>query len=231
MRTSPIFLLLATLAVTGCAEEPFAKRDIDTNLDKPVNEVLTEGWVQVCYGDTAPWSEVEAVAAEACGDYGYLASFKHSQRYQCRMTAPHLAVFTCYHPEMTDERGKLINPSDTSAIRDWQKRTGKMKPKPRIALPEAQQPAVPLTLPTAPAAPAAASTPGVTSATPTGQPPEAVQAAPVPAYRPLSPADIAGKPALDAAPIMAEPPSQVPLYPSGSGYTLQPESWGQQFDK
>lgn len=227
MRASPTFLLLATLAVTGCAEQPFVEREISTALDKPVNTVTQNGQVRVCYADTAPWAEVEAAAAEACADYGYLATFNYTQRYQCRITAPHQALFTCYHPEMTDAKGKLINPSDEKAVAEWQKRTGKLKPKPRIALPEAQQQAVPLTLPSAPSA--KAPSPAVSNQA--GGPAIATPSPGVPAYRPLSPADIAGKPALDAAPIVAEPPRQVPLYPSGNGYTLQPESWGQQFDK
>lgn len=228
MRASPIFLLLATLAVTGCAEEPFANRQIDTYLDKPLNTVTTDGEVTVCHADSAPWAQVEAVAADACGAYGYLASHAYTRRYQCRLTAPHESLFACYHPEMTDANGKLINPSDEQAVAAWQKRTGKLKPKPRVALPEAQQQAVPLTLPSGPSAktPSPAVSGGEAGGPATPTPPSNV-----PAYRPLSPADIAGKPALDAAPILAEPPRQMPLYPSGSGYTLQPESWGQQFDK
>lgn len=227
MRASPTFLLLATLAVAGCAEEPFAQREISIYPDKPINTVTTNGQVTVCHADSAPWAEVEAVAADACGAYGYLASHRYTQRYQCRITAPHQALFTCYHPEMTDAKGKLINPSDEKAVAEWQKRTGKLKPKPRIALPETQQQAVPLTLPSAPSAkPPSPAVPGQadgpTIATPSPN---------VPAYRPLSPADIAGKPEMAPAPILAEPPRQVPLYPSASGYTLQPESWGQQFDK
>jgi len=228
MRASPILLLLATLAVTGCAEAPFAEREISTTLDKPSTQVLTSGSVKVCYSDTAPWTEIEAAAADACGDYGYLASFSYTQRYQCRMTAPHQALFSCYHPEMTDAQGKLINPSDEKAVAEWQKRTGKMKPKPRVALPEAQQQAVPLSLPSAPGLSAAPAVSGTNAGAP--QAPAVIPNSP-PAYRPLNPADIAGKPAVAPAPILAEPPPQVPLYPSGSGYTLQPESWGQQFDK
>lgn len=229
MRASPIFLMLATLAASGCAEEPFAGRQINTFLDKPVNTVLTTGQVSVCYADGTPRATIEAVAAEACGEYGYFASPTYDRRYQCRITAPHEANFACYHPEMTDAKGQRINPSNEKAVAEWQKRTGKLKPKPRVALPEAQQQEIPATLPSM-AAPAKAAVDRGETAAPSPVAPASIPAA-QPSYRPLSPADIAGKPDMAPAPILAEPPRQVPLYPSGSGYTLQPESWGQQFDK
>lgn len=229
MRASPTLMLLATLVVTGCAEDPFVQRTISTSLDKPMDTVITNGQVMVCYSDSSPWSEVEAVAADACAEFGYLASFKYKLHNQCRITAPHQAQFICYHPEMTDAKGRLISPSDEKAIAEWQKRTGKLKPKRRVALPADQQQTVPLTLPSGPMA----QSPGTDAVNPvnSGQAtPMTAPQQPAP-LRPLSPADIAGKPAMAPAPILAEPPRQVPLYPSGSGYTLQPESWGQQFDK
>ncbi|MGE4278563.1 MAG: hypothetical protein AB7G62_03185 [Magnetospirillum sp.] len=229
MRASPTLLLLATLVVTGCAEEPFAQREISTALDKPINSVTKSGQVTVCYSDSSPWTEVEAIAADACGEYGYLASFTYSRRYQCRVTAPHEALFNCYHPEMTNAQGQLINPSDEKTVAEWQKRTGKMKPKPRAALSAEQQQTLPAILPAGPTAQTSGTSPANPASPDLGAPtPPGAQPAP---YRPLNPADIAGKPEMAPAPLLAEPPPQVPLYPSGSSYTLQPESWGQQFDK
>ena len=234
MRVAPLFLIAATVAVAGCAEPPFVQRELTNTIDKPTDTVTRLGMVSVCHGDGADWSEVEAEAAYACGAQGYFAKYDYTNRYQCRVTAPHLSAFSCYHPEMTDAAGNLINPSDEKAVAAWQKRTGKMKPKPRVALPVEQQTAPPATLPSQPMAaqPVAASPGASTGAAAPVAPVAPVAPAPVTApYRPLSPADIAGKPGLAPALILAEPPPQVPLYPSGGSYTLQPESWGQQFDK
>ena len=228
MRAAPFALFSIAAMLAACAEAPFADHGLDSLIDKPVNTVTSQGSVAVCHSDSAPWTEVEAEAAYACGEYGYFSQFQKTLRYQCRITAPHQSTFTCYHPEMTDAKGRLINPSDQNAIAEWQKRTGKMKPKPRIALPQSQQQAVPATLPSGPMAPAAKpvdSTGGQTTGTavPT-------MAAPAP-YRPLTPADIAGKPDMAPAPLLTAPPSQVPLYPSGSSYTLPPGTWGQHFEE
>ncbi|MBR9972012.1 hypothetical protein [Magnetospirillum sulfuroxidans] len=221
------FVLIAATALAGCAEAPFVEREINSNVDKPINNVTTNGTAIVCHADSAPWAAVEAEAADACGQYGYFSRFVQTRRYQCRITAPHQSTFACYHPDMTDAKGVLINPSDEKAVLAWQKRTGKLKPKPRIALPEDQQIAPPpATLPNGPLAPQAA--PPLAAGSTGGQP---AFAAPPPSYRPLTPADIAGKPDMEAAPILAEPPPVVPLYPAGGGYSLPPGSWGQHFEQ
>lgn len=232
MRAARLALFAATATMlTACAEAPFVDHGLDSLIDKRANTITTSGTVTICHADSAPWSEVEAEAAYACGEYGYFSQFQKTLRYQCRITAPHQSTFSCYHPEMTNAKGLLISPSDEKSIAEWQKRTGKMRPKPRIALPNAQQQAVPATLPTGPTAPAAA------QASPRGQTTNgttapATVAAPSPApYRPLTPADIAGKPGMAAAPILAEPPPQVPLYPSGGSYSLPPGTWGQHFEE
>lgn len=233
MRAAPFapFVLAAMLA--ACAEAPFADHGLDNLIDKTVNTITSQGTVTICHAGSAPWAEVEAEAAYACGEFGYFSRHQKTLRYQCRITAPHQSTFACYHPEMTDAKGVLINPSDKKAVAEWQKRTGKMKPKPRIALPDGQQQAVPATLPAGPQAPIqspAASQAGTDpQAAGTTAPAMAAPAA-VP-YRPLTPADIAGKPHMAPTPILTVPPSQAPLYPSGSSYTLPPGSWGQHFEE
>lgn len=228
MRVAYFALIVtASTVLAGCTEAPFVEREINSNIEKPINNVTRTGTAIVCHADSAPWTAVEAEAADACGQYGYFSRFVQTQRYQCRITAPHQSTFACYHPDMTDTQGVLINPSDEKAVLAWQKRTGKMKPRPRIALPQDQQ-AVSATLPSGPQTPH--------SSMPVAQPenatmPQAPSAAAAPAYRPLTPADIAGKPGLEPAPILAEPPPVVPLYPSGGGYTLPPGSWGQHFEE
>lgn len=231
MRAAPFALFAIAAMLAACAEAPFADREIDSLIDKRVNTITTNGTVTICHAGSAPWTEVEAEAAYACGEFGYFSKFRNTLRYQCRITAPHQSTFTCYHPEMTDAKGLLINPSDEKAVAEWQKRTGKMKPKPRIALPQSQQQAVPATLPAGPMAPAANPIDGTATGTaaPTMAAPTAT--APVAPYRPLTPADIAGKPDMAPAPILTAPPSQAPLYPSGGSYTLPPGSWGQHFEE
>lgn len=236
MRAAPLALFAATAAMlAACAEAPFADQGIEILIDKRANSITTNGILTICHADSAPWSEVEAEAAYACGEYGYFSQFQKTLRYQCRITAPHESTFTCYHPEMTDAKGRLISPADEKAIAEWQKRTGKMKPKPRIALPDAQQQAVPATLPAGPQAPAARQAgPGEGQTSGTAAPTLAPSPLATPTqapYRPLTPADIAGKPGMAPAPILAEPPPQVPLYPSGGSYSLPPGTWGQHFEE
>lgn len=227
MRAARLALFAATTTMlAACAEAPFADQGVESTIDKPVNTVTTHGYAIICHADSTPWAEVEAEAAYACGDYGYFSEFRYTKRYQCRVTAPHQSMFTCYHPEMTDAKGRLISPADEKAVAEWQKRTGKMKPKPRIALPQSQQQAVPATLPAGPAARQAS--PGGQTTDTTA--PTMVTQPPAP-YRPLTPADIAGKPDMAPAPLLTAPPSQVPLYPSGGSYTLPPGSWGQHFEE
>lgn len=227
MRAAPFALFAITAMLAACAEAPFADHGFNSLIDKPVNSVLRNGMVTICHAGSAPWTEVEAEAAYACGEYGYFSKFQETLRYQCRITAPHLSTFACYHPEMTDAKGGLINPANEKAVAEWQKRTGKQKPKPRIALPDTQQQAVPATLPTInppPQTPPASQTGGAA-------PTMAAPVAPSAPYRPLTPADIAGKPDMAPAPQLTAPPSQVPLYPSGGSYTLPPGSWGQHFEE
>lgn len=244
MRAAPLILIAATVLLAGCAEAPFVQRELTNTIDKPTNTITKSGEVGVCHGDATPWAEVEAEAADACGAYGYFARHAYTDRYQCRVSAPHLSMFTCYHPEMTDAAGVLINPSDEKAVAAWQKRTGKTKPKPRAALSADRQATPPATLPALPQTPAAAAAGAAAppSAAAPNQPTAAIAAPPAalsppapvppaPALRPLGPADIAGKPAFVPAPLLAEPPPAQPLYPSGGGYTLPPGSWGQHFEE
>ena len=221
---APAFALFATLAaLAACAEAPFADFDPEPAISKPVNSVQKNGTVGICYGDGALFSEVEAAAAEACGDYGYYARLLYIQRHQCRVSAPHRADFACYHPEMTDKAGRLINPSDSRAVAEWQGRTGKLKPTPQAARPTA--PAVPASLSAgAPAGNKTASGPAAAAtAVPSASPPSA---------RPLRPDDLAGKPAFDAAPLPVDVQSSAqPQATTGGGFSLPMEGWDKFFEK
>lgn len=226
MRAAPLALLVAVAALAGCAEDPFVFREINSTVDKPVNTVTRDGLVSVCHGDTAQWATVEEQAAEACGEFGYFAKYSYSLRYQCRVSAPHKATFACYHPDMTSAQGTFINPSNHAAIAEWQKRTGKMAPKRRIALP-GNDPVIPTTLPLAPQMPGTAKASENAEKT-QATAPAATRTAPPP----LTPADIAGKPAFDPSPVQVEkPPLPMPSAPPSAGYALPMDSWGKHFEE
>jgi hypothetical protein len=140
------------------------------------------------------------------------------QRQQCRMTSPHRATFRCYDPEMTTAAGTPVNPFDPRAVQAWEKRTGKTAKAHNFLT----VPGGPASNPAAPPAPDAAAKPASPDA-PAIQPPLA----------PLTPADIAGRPAYQpvqppAAPTPSAPPAEA--YPPGN-FSLPQGSWGDAFQE
>lgn len=222
----PLLLLLAALTA-GCADpEPFVDQGNPTFLarvEKPRDTVLVTGVVQLCFSDATPWAEVEQLARERCSAHGLQATLNRVERQQCRMTSPHRATFQCYDPEMTLESGAAINPFDPRAVQAWEKRTGKTAKAHNF-----------LTAPGGPAANPAAPPPAPPSPEAAPQAPSA--ATPVvqqPPLTPLTPADIAGRPAYQpvqppAAPTPSAPP--VEAYPPGN-FSLPQGSWGDAFQE
>lgn len=201
---------LLPLLLAGCAEGPFVDLPVAQSVEKPEDPVKKSGQIGICYNASTPWGEIEVLAAETCGKHGYQAKLLRSERWQCRATAPHRAVFNCFLPTMTDERGRLISPSDTNAIEAWRKRTGNPLPRPGVVQP--------------------GTTPPASAAAPYSAPPPAPVTAPAPAI--LTPADIAGKPAFPSAPPPAAGPvAPVPAVQAVPGFTLEPGSWGQYFEE
>lgn len=226
MRVSPLLLLIPAM-LAGCAEEPFvdtwARKNPNVLLDvrKPVSDLFTYGWFDVCYADKTPFSDVLARARQECGSYGLETRTLQTQRWQCRVSAPHMTRFSCYSPDMTEADGTLINPFDKRAVAAWEKRTGKTAPikNPRVEL--LSQPAAATTSPAADGGVPASTAPAI--ATPT---------APASQAAPLRPEDIAGKPAITAP---SAPPdavsTPVPTSPAVESFSLPQGSWGDSFNQ
>lgn len=238
----PLLLLLAALTA-GCADpEPFVEHDPRFNyivrVDKPRDTVLEHGYLFVCYSDATPWAEVETLARERCASHGLQATLHSNVRQQCRATSPHRATFLCYDPEMTTETGGPVNPFNPRQVTAWEKRTGKTaKPHNFMTLPggPAANPAAPPEAAPATAAPAtSAPLTSAPVAAPMAAPVQAPLAAPVQApLAPLTPADIAGHPPYQPAPLPAAPAPSAPpaeAYPPGN-FTLPQGSWGDAFQE
>ncbi|MEW5729407.1 MAG: hypothetical protein AB1918_16385 [Pseudomonadota bacterium] len=225
MRPHRLAVLACAAALAACAEGPFIDHDINVQLDKPVDTVAGSGVVYVCYGGDEQFAAAEAMAAKACAAYGLQSFLVRSDRYQCRLTTPHRALFRCFHPDMLDAHGEPINPFSRKAVKDWERRTGKQPPASLRRNPAAPQPQGGES-PEAPAAEAAPPAPPAAVLTPVPSP------APKPAAppRPPGPADIpswpqAQPPAPPPAPIVAP----APLAPES--FTLPVGTWGDAFDQ
>lgn len=199
----PLLLLLPGL-LAGCAEAPFI--DMGTasttvvSIDKPTDTLLETGSFRICHASETPMSEVAALAEERCGEYGLKTAQGITQRWQCRISAPHRTTFSCFDPGMTDETGAYVNPFDKRAVAAWEKRTGKtfkLKNPRLIGLPVQIQP-----------------TPGTAAES-------AVETVPAPMEN-AAPAE--EEPAI--VPLPAPPP---PAPPVDSGFTLPQGSWGDAF--
>lgn len=216
----PLLLLPGLLSgfLTSCAEAPFidtgAASTTVTSIDKPTDTLLKSGSFQICHASETPMGEVVALAVERCGGYGLKASQGATQRWQCRVSAPHMTEFSCFDPNMTDEEGHFVNPFDRVAVTAWEKRTGKkakLQNPNLIGLPTPSQPAV-----SAPAENPAEASPTAATGTPS------------PAVQLLSPEDIAGKPRPAEAPVLAPMPPP-PAAPVDSGFTLPQGNWDDAF--
>lgn len=195
-------LLSLVLLLGGCADSVFVNAPIDARVDKGEDKVATFGILEICYAADTPWTEVQGLADEECGRLGWQATMTKSLKWQCRVTAPHVATFQCFVPGYVDKTGKPLNPANKKAFLAWQKaqKAGKATEPTRGG---------------ATSGPAPASIPAAGS---------------VPADRPLTPADIAGKPALPSAPLTIEPAPVQGAYPT-NGFTLTPKGWGEHFEE
>jgi len=127
-RNAAFIVLLALLG--GCASgEAFVDR---REMDKSVKKQKLPGYdgqVTVCYDGETPKAERDRLAAEACEVYGLKAMLNSETRWQCRLTAPHRANYSCYDPDMRMADGALVNPFSASQVNAWQReRQGQGKP-------------------------------------------------------------------------------------------------------
>jgi hypothetical protein len=229
----PVPLLLAGL-LAGCAESPFVDTPVSQSVEKPADTAMESGTVAVCHKDSTPWAEIELLARESCAKYGFEATLQNRRRWDCRMTAPHRATFSCTLAGLVDETGAAINPSNKAAVDAWRKRTGKTLPTPVRPGNPAPAPATAAAVPaSSPAAVPATASPAPAPAPATPQPVPQPMPAATP-MRPLTPADIAGKPAMAPAPapmMTSTPQAPATAAPTSGGFTLDSGSWGQHFEE
>lgn len=215
--TSPLFLLMAGL-VSGCAvEEPFVDTvSASVTVQKTPSNVLRDGYVHVCSGERTPSNEVTTLAEEQCAVHGLKSVLVGTDHWQCRATAPHRTTFMCVDPDMRNADGTYVNPFTPGATGAWERQTGKTARNYRANR-------APMVSPPAPTPVAPESVPG-----PAAPPPAPISAVP-PA---LTPADLAGKPAMPTQPLRVEtPPPPPPPSPVGDGFKLPVGSWGDHFQE
>ncbi|CCG41940.1 hypothetical protein [Magnetospirillum molischianum] len=122
----PLLVVAAMTSLAACSlGEPFVERDRNNLYNTPTvpkpKRAGYNGFVNVCYtSDTLP-AERDLLAAEACTEWGLTAVLSYTQRWQCRMTVPHLAVYACIDPAMRNEDGSYVNPFEEEAVTTWRK--------------------------------------------------------------------------------------------------------------
>ncbi|HSV30032.1 MAG TPA: hypothetical protein VLL76_10755 [Candidatus Omnitrophota bacterium] len=199
-------LVAAVGLLAACAEGPFIDRPLEGKVRKPSDAIIERGRVNVCYASAGEFAAAEKIAVDTCGAYGLQARLEFHDRYQCRLSTPHLATFQCYDPDMTDRFGQYINPFNEQAVAEWRKRTGGKK---------------------GPTVPRATIIPGVPSAGATATAPKPAEPTPVPPPPTAAPA-----PTPAPAPAAPEPAPPAPPPPNiDGGFTLHPGSWGDAFDQ
>jgi hypothetical protein len=112
-------LLAATLA--ACSGEAFVDRNyttIHTSKDKLPGY---NGSVSVCYTSETPRATRDEMAQEACAVFGLQAQLVVEQPWQCRLTVPHLASYTCGDPSMRNPDGTYVNPTSKEEVERWKK--------------------------------------------------------------------------------------------------------------
>lgn len=116
----PLLLALATAALAGCAGgEAFVDRNYMTATVKKQKLPGYNGAVTVCYDGAAPPEKRDQLAAEACTVYGLEAMLVGELKWQCRLTAPHMATYACVDPKMRMASGAMVNPFSPSQVEAW----------------------------------------------------------------------------------------------------------------
>jgi hypothetical protein len=92
-----IVALLIPLALAACeSAEPFV--DDPTQSMRVVKQKATYGLVRVCFNDGDEMEELQELAEEECGKANLDAVYLAWQKWQCRLTVPHVAFFYCVEP-------------------------------------------------------------------------------------------------------------------------------------
>ena len=94
LRTKIWAVLAASALLAGCGAKPWVdsraeggslERVGESTLDRPA----------VCFADSTPMAEVQALAEHECQRTGRHAVAVGVERWQCRLVTPHRAVFQC----------------------------------------------------------------------------------------------------------------------------------------
>jgi hypothetical protein len=117
-RAVASIIVLALLAGCSSAGAFVDRREMDLSTKKQRLPGY-DGNVRVCYESDTPRAERDRLADEACEVYGLKALLIMEQRWQCRLTTPHLASYYCYDPSMRMANGTLVNPFSNSQVKAW----------------------------------------------------------------------------------------------------------------
>ncbi len=119
VRSTALILLVAL--VGGCSSgDAFVDRGYIQKSIKKQKLPGYDGTVTVCYSGETPRVERDRLAGEACEVYGLKAMLGVEQRWQCRLTVPHLASYYCYDPDLRMADGRLVNPFSGPQVKAWQ---------------------------------------------------------------------------------------------------------------
>lgn len=92
--TRPLLLALL-LALAACTERPFVDAYPSQLALMPPESIS----FAVCHADGADPAEIARLAQEVCEDRKLVAQPVGALRWQCRMTAPHRALYRCQPPQ------------------------------------------------------------------------------------------------------------------------------------
>ena len=118
MRKVALFWVGLVLGGCALAEPPFVVQPNTVTVSKEKDNLHRFGIVQVCYGQS-DFEDAKALAAETCKEYGLESIAIRTERYQCKITAPHRTTFRCYDPKMRYPNGKWVNVMNQNAVTQW----------------------------------------------------------------------------------------------------------------
>ena len=98
MRRTAV-IAFTVLGLSGCAEGPFVQTKYETIIPKPEVSGRTRTGFDICYPEKATDEQIWALARETCANFRLQPELQRHIRWQCKMTAPHIARFSCIDPE------------------------------------------------------------------------------------------------------------------------------------
>jgi hypothetical protein len=96
-QAPPALFLALLLGLASCARpEPFVETP---DLGKVTRTKAKFEQISVCYSDGDRMETLSKLAGEECAKDQKVAHYLGHQRWQCRLTVPHLASFVCLPPD------------------------------------------------------------------------------------------------------------------------------------